>query len=105
MVEYSSNVTLIEMQCISEKLRVKERDSRKWHLDSKITKSKDAFTISYNNDLHILFWPVLQYIQRLTPMKYNNAVSRGFIRMEALTLRTSNPCIIHKYFTASMGTC
>jgi hypothetical protein len=87
MVEYSSNATLIEMQCISEKLRVKERDSRKWHLDSKITKSKDAFTISYNNDLHILFWPVLQYIQRLTPMKYNNAVSRGFIRMEALRLR------------------
>jgi hypothetical protein len=51
MVEYNSNITLREMQCIREKFKVKERDI-KWHLDSEINKSKDAFTISYDIPLH-----------------------------------------------------
>jgi hypothetical protein len=47
---------------------VKKRE-RMGDLDSKITKAKDTFTISNNNDSNILFWPVFQDIQHFTPVE------------------------------------
>ncbi len=64
-----------------------EKERENLDLDSKITKPKDAFTISYNNDPNILFWPVLQDIQHLTPVKCHNTISVDFI--QGLLLRIS----------------
>ncbi len=64
-----------------------EKERENLDLDSKITKPKDAFTISYNNDPNVLFWPVLQDIQHLTPVTCHNTISVDFI--QGLLLRIS----------------
>lgn len=50
--------------------------TNKIHLATKVPKSQNSLTISHNNNLYALLWPVLQYLKNPSPAKisYPNSI-------------------------------